>query len=182
MIPVRQVLLAGDRLSAVLVNQQLAGQGVSAQVYGLRTKIFEIDTWIQDCPHTAIEAHPELSLPPWLAGLCRRARRRGLEPSSAVAFLRPPVSDCPANSTWRARWPRWMTSWTWRPRRGPHVAVPTLRRGPSPRTHRYSVTASGARSGHSPLPRAIRPVPVPPAGPCPAGPWTLWRRAPDESR
>jgi predicted RNase H-like nuclease len=58
--PVRQVLLAGDHLSAVLVNRQLAGQGVSRQAYGLRTKIFEIDTWIQDCAHTAIEAHPEL--------------------------------------------------------------------------------------------------------------------------
>ena len=59
MTPVRHVLLAGDRLSAVLVIQQLAGQGVSAQAYGLRTKIFELDAWIQDCAHTAIEVHPE---------------------------------------------------------------------------------------------------------------------------
>jgi predicted RNase H-like nuclease len=60
MTPVRQALLAGDHSSAIRVNRTLAGQGTSRQAYGLRTKIFEIDTWIRDHTHTAIEVHPEL--------------------------------------------------------------------------------------------------------------------------
>jgi predicted RNase H-like nuclease len=60
MTPVRAALLADDHLSAVVVNRRLAGRGVSRQAYGLRTKIFEVDAWIQERSHPVIEAHPEV--------------------------------------------------------------------------------------------------------------------------
>ena len=60
MTPVRAALLADDHASAVVVNQRLVGKGVSRQAYGLRTKIFEVDAWIQDRSHIVIEAHPEV--------------------------------------------------------------------------------------------------------------------------
>jgi len=44
----------------VVVNQRLAGEGVSRQAYGLRAKIFEVETLVRDRSHTVIEAHPEL--------------------------------------------------------------------------------------------------------------------------
>ena len=60
MTPVRDALLARDHATAVVVNQRLAGQGVSRQAYGLRSKIFEVEAWIRQCGHTVLEAHPEV--------------------------------------------------------------------------------------------------------------------------
>jgi predicted RNase H-like nuclease len=60
MTPVRDALLCDDHLSAVLTNRRLAGEGVSRQAYGLRTKILEVDAWIKDRTPEVIEAHPEL--------------------------------------------------------------------------------------------------------------------------
>jgi predicted RNase H-like nuclease len=60
MTPVREALLAGDHATAIAINQRLVGKGVSRQGYGLRTKIFEVDSWIRSWVHTVIEVHPEL--------------------------------------------------------------------------------------------------------------------------
>ncbi len=60
MTPVREALLAGDHVSAILVNRKPAGEGVSRQAYGLRTKIFEVEAWIKDRSHTVIKAPLEL--------------------------------------------------------------------------------------------------------------------------
>jgi len=43
MTPVRAALEADSHAAAVEVNRERAGEGISAQVYGLRTKIFEVD-------------------------------------------------------------------------------------------------------------------------------------------
>jgi predicted RNase H-like nuclease len=47
MTPVRAALEAGSHAAAVHVNREWAGQGVSAQVYGLQSKIFEVDGWVR---------------------------------------------------------------------------------------------------------------------------------------
>jgi predicted RNase H-like nuclease len=60
MTPVRAALLAQDHSAAVLVNQDLAGKGISQQAFGLRTKILEIDGWIKESKQTVIEVHPEV--------------------------------------------------------------------------------------------------------------------------
>ena len=75
MTPVREALLADDHVTAILINRRLAGEGVSRQAYGLRTKIFEIDTWIKDRSHTVIEAHPELCFAT-MAGSPLRTRKK----------------------------------------------------------------------------------------------------------
>jgi hypothetical protein len=43
MTPVRAALGAGSHAAAVEVNRARAGEGVSAQMYGLRSKILEVD-------------------------------------------------------------------------------------------------------------------------------------------
>jgi hypothetical protein len=115
-------LLAADHLSAVLVIQKLAGQGVSAQATLLRAKIFEIDAWIQDCAYTAIEVNPELCFAPMAGGPVPTWAKTWAGAEQRRHSLTPPVADCPANSAWRARWPRWTTSWTRSRQRGPHVS------------------------------------------------------------
>ena len=60
MTPVREALLASDHATAVLVNQRLAGRGISQQAFGLRTKILEIDDWIKGNTPSVIEVHPEV--------------------------------------------------------------------------------------------------------------------------
>jgi len=61
MTPVRAALEAGSHAAAVEVNRQRAGEGVSAQVYGLRSKIFEIDIWARQADRRVVEVHPEVS-------------------------------------------------------------------------------------------------------------------------
>jgi predicted RNase H-like nuclease len=61
MTPVREALLAGDHASAVVTNRRLAGEGVSIQAFGLRTKLLQVETWALHTKHRVIEVHPEVS-------------------------------------------------------------------------------------------------------------------------
>lgn len=61
MTPVRAALEAGSHAAAVHVNRERAGEGVSAQVYGLRAKIFEVDGWVRHAQRRVVEVHPEVS-------------------------------------------------------------------------------------------------------------------------
>jgi predicted RNase H-like nuclease len=61
MTPVQAALEAGSHAAAVEVNQHWAGEGVSAQVYGLRSKIFEVDGWVRHAGRRVVEVHPEVS-------------------------------------------------------------------------------------------------------------------------
>jgi predicted RNase H-like nuclease len=63
--PVRAALLAPDHASAGLANRAATGRGVSAQAYGLRHRVLEVDGWLRadvagDRP-PVYEVHPELS-------------------------------------------------------------------------------------------------------------------------
>jgi len=60
MTPVRDALLASDHAAAVIVNRQLAGEGVSCQAFALKTKILEIEGWVKEDDHSVIEVHPEV--------------------------------------------------------------------------------------------------------------------------
>lgn len=61
MTPVRAALEAGSHAAAVEVNRARAGEGVSAQMYGLRSKILEVDVWARGAGRRVVEVHPEVS-------------------------------------------------------------------------------------------------------------------------
>jgi predicted RNase H-like nuclease len=61
MTPVRAALQAGSHAAAVAVNRQRTGEGVSAQGYGLRAKILEVDGWVRQAGRRVVEVHPEVS-------------------------------------------------------------------------------------------------------------------------
>jgi predicted RNase H-like nuclease len=61
MTPVRAALAAGSHAAAVEANRERAGDGISAQAYALRTKIFEVDAWVRHAGHRVVEVHPEVS-------------------------------------------------------------------------------------------------------------------------
>lgn len=61
MTPVRAALEAGSHAAAVQLNRELAGEGVSSQAYGLRSKIFEVDSWVRHARRRVVEVHPEVS-------------------------------------------------------------------------------------------------------------------------
>src|SRR5258706_14438130 len=58
MTPVRAALEAGSHAAAVEVNKERAGEGVSAQVYGLHSKILEVDVWARHAARRVVEVHP----------------------------------------------------------------------------------------------------------------------------
>jgi predicted RNase H-like nuclease len=59
--PVREALLAADHAGAVAVNRRLAGEGVSIQAFGLRTRILEVERWARRADVPVLEVHPEVS-------------------------------------------------------------------------------------------------------------------------
>jgi predicted RNase H-like nuclease len=61
MTPVRAALQAGSHAAGVTVNRERTGEGVSAQVYGLRAKILEVDGWVRQAGRRVVEVHPEVS-------------------------------------------------------------------------------------------------------------------------
>lgn len=61
MTPVRAALAAGSHAAAIQVNREQAGDGVSAQIYGLRAKIFEVDAWVRHAGRRVVEVHPEVT-------------------------------------------------------------------------------------------------------------------------
>lgn len=67
MTPVRAALAEEEFAAATAMNVRLAGEGISRQAHGLRTKILQVDRWARHAPHRVVEIHPELSFA-WLAG------------------------------------------------------------------------------------------------------------------
>jgi predicted RNase H-like nuclease len=58
--PVRAALEAADHATAVALNRQATGQGVSIQAYGLRAKILQVDAWLSRTGRRVAEVHPEV--------------------------------------------------------------------------------------------------------------------------
>ena len=73
--PVREALTAPDHATAVRINQDRAGEGVSAQAYALRRKLLAVEAWVQQTDRTVIEVHPEVSFAR-LAGAPLRASKK----------------------------------------------------------------------------------------------------------
>lgn len=61
MTPVRPALLAPDHPTAVRLNRDLAGEGVSVQAFALRVKLLQVDAWVRTAGVPVVEAHPEVS-------------------------------------------------------------------------------------------------------------------------
>jgi predicted RNase H-like nuclease len=61
MTPVRPALEAPDHPTAVAINRELAGEGVSRQAYGLRKRIFEVEAFARTTGLAVVEVHPEVS-------------------------------------------------------------------------------------------------------------------------
>ena len=59
--PVRAALSSPTHAEASEINRKLAGEGVSAQAFALRGRIFEVDDWVRTSNYRAIEIHPEVS-------------------------------------------------------------------------------------------------------------------------
>jgi predicted RNase H-like nuclease len=67
MTPVLPALLAANHTAAVAINRELAGEGVSQQAFGLRTKLLQVERWVTETDHQVVEVHPEVSFA-FLAG------------------------------------------------------------------------------------------------------------------
>jgi predicted RNase H-like nuclease len=65
MTPVRSALLAPHHATAVATNRELAGEGISLQAYGLRTKLLQVERWVAETDHRVIEVHPEVRSQSW---------------------------------------------------------------------------------------------------------------------
>jgi predicted RNase H-like nuclease len=79
--PVRAALQAHDHVTAVRVNQELAGEGISIQAFSLRAKILEVDAWVRTQTRRVVEVHPEVSFAE-MAGTplsCGKATWAGVE-------------------------------------------------------------------------------------------------------
>jgi predicted RNase H-like nuclease len=74
MTPVRSALSAPHHAAAVAINRELAGEGVSVQAYGLRTKLLQVERWVTETDYQVIEVHPEVSFAV-LAGAPLTARK-----------------------------------------------------------------------------------------------------------
>ncbi|MBV1853184.1 DUF429 domain-containing protein [Catellatospora tritici] len=61
MTPVRTALEAEGHAEAIRRNREVAAEGVSAQAYGLRSKILDVDSWVRGQGRRVVEVHPELS-------------------------------------------------------------------------------------------------------------------------
>lgn len=59
--PVRAALQAPDHATAIAINRELTGAGVSAQAFALRAKLFQVDTWVRRAGTRVVEVHPEVS-------------------------------------------------------------------------------------------------------------------------
>jgi predicted RNase H-like nuclease len=60
-IPVRVALEAPSHADAIAVNRAVTGEGLSAQVFALASKILEVDAFVRTTSTPVIEVHPELS-------------------------------------------------------------------------------------------------------------------------
>lgn len=57
----RAALTSPTHADAVVANRELTGKGLSAQAYGLRAKILQVDAWVRTSDRPVIEVHPEVS-------------------------------------------------------------------------------------------------------------------------
>jgi predicted RNase H-like nuclease len=94
--PARPALLAPDHATAVRVNRELTGDGVSIQAFGLRARILEVDQLVRGTRRRVVEVHPEVSFT-HLAGThlqdskatwAGTARRRDLLRGAGIALPR----------------------------------------------------------------------------------------------
>ena len=79
--PVRKALEADDHVTAVAVNRDLTGFGISRQAFNLKEKLLDVDRWLPNAPCRVVEVHPELSFAT-LAGaplLARKTTWAGME-------------------------------------------------------------------------------------------------------
>lgn len=58
--PTRVAIEAASHADAVRINRDRAGEGVSAQAYGLVRKLLEVDRFVRSGARTVIEVHPEV--------------------------------------------------------------------------------------------------------------------------
>jgi len=61
MTPVRAALEATDHDSAVLINRERAGEGLSIQAFSLKLKLLEVEQWVRGTQLRVVEVHPEVS-------------------------------------------------------------------------------------------------------------------------
>ncbi|CRK61598.1 hypothetical protein [Alloactinosynnema sp. L-07] len=61
MTPTREALERTNHAAASARNRELTGTGISVQAFGLRTKLREVDEWVQQGGRQIIEVHPEVS-------------------------------------------------------------------------------------------------------------------------
>ncbi|MFD1931371.1 MULTISPECIES: DUF429 domain-containing protein [Nonomuraea] len=60
MTPTRAALEAEDYVTAVAINQELAGEGISRQAFALREKLLQVDRWVRQTGQRVVEVHPEV--------------------------------------------------------------------------------------------------------------------------
>jgi predicted RNase H-like nuclease len=61
MTPARTVIQIESHAAAAQLSRQLTGAAISIQAFSLRTKILEVDAWIQKQNRRVVEVHPEVS-------------------------------------------------------------------------------------------------------------------------
>jgi predicted RNase H-like nuclease len=73
--PVREALLLDDYAGASRRNRELAGEGMSRQVYALRPRLLEADAWARTSPVPVVEVHPEVSFTTLAGGHLTTAKK-----------------------------------------------------------------------------------------------------------
>jgi len=61
MTPVRAALEAADHASAVILNRERAGEGLSVQAFSLKPKMLQVQQWVRETSLRVVEVHPEVS-------------------------------------------------------------------------------------------------------------------------
>ncbi|MGC1420077.1 MAG: DUF429 domain-containing protein [Acidimicrobiales bacterium] len=61
MVPIREALEAATHEEATRISKARSGVGISRQSFSLKSKIFEVERWLDDALCPVYEVHPELS-------------------------------------------------------------------------------------------------------------------------
>ncbi len=61
MTPVRAAMEASDHASAVVLNRERAGEGLSVQAFSLKPKMLQVQQWVRETSLRVVEVHPEVS-------------------------------------------------------------------------------------------------------------------------
>ena len=59
--PTRAAIQADSHAEASAINRQLTGKGISQQAFALRSRLLEVDRWVQVADVRVLEFHPEVS-------------------------------------------------------------------------------------------------------------------------